>query len=47
MTDHSKDWFDQAQRDLEQAKSSQKDAINYAGEILKFVRSEMARPKSG
>ena len=25
MTDRSKDWFDQAQRDLEQAKSSQKE----------------------
>ena len=28
-------------------KIQSKDAINYAGEILKFVRSEMARPKSG
>jgi HEPN domain-containing protein len=28
-------------------KIQSKDAINYAGEILKFVRSEMARPQDG
>jgi len=48
MTDRSNDWFDQAQRDLEHhGKIQSKDAINYAGEILKFVRSEMARSKDG
>jgi hypothetical protein len=42
MVERSKDWFVQAERDLEQGKIQSRDAINYAGEILEFVRSQMA-----
>lgn len=49
MPNRAGDWLAQAERDLEQARASQRDgrlqstdAIDHASEILEFARSQMA-----